>query len=136
MFCSHSCPNHGGLELAHIVVPAVLQMYKLYTPDGSDELALASQALLSTSEANFSLALENLAVGNLTHRRLGLRWWLACPPFRERASSLTSADIYLNAYGIWLVESLQGILKETKREVWALMLILLLDACSIHYNSI
>ena len=119
MFCSHSCPNDGELELVHTGIPAVLQMYKLYTPDEGDGLDLASQALLSTSEANFSLAVENLAVGNLTHRRFGLGWWLACPPFQDRFSRPTSADIYLNAYGIWLVESLQGLLKETKREVWS-----------------
>lgn len=114
---SHSCPTGGSFELAHSGIPAVLQAYKLFTPDADDQLDSTTQSLLSTSETNFSLALENLAVGNLTDLGFGLRWSLACPPFRDSESALTSASIYLNAYGVWLVETLQGHLKETNTKV-------------------
>ena len=117
MLFSHSCPHEGGLELAHSGIPAVLQLYNLYTPDEDDELDAASQTLLSTSESNFSLALENLGVGNLTDARFGLQWWLPCPPFQDRFSRPTSASIYLNAYSVWLVESLEDLMGETGREV-------------------
>ena len=117
MFFSHTCPHDGGLELAQSAIPAVLQLYNLYTPDEDDELDAGSQALLSASESNFSLALENLAVGNLTDSRFGLQWWLACPPFQDRFSRPTSASIYLNAYSVWLVESLEDLMRETGRDV-------------------
>ncbi|CAD7704742.1 unnamed protein product [Ostreobium quekettii] len=114
----HSCPNDGSLELAHSGVPSVLQMYRLYTPDDGEELDPAAEELVAASEANFSIALANLAVGNLTHDEHGLRWWVACPPQRSKSNPLGRASIHMNAYGVWLAESLGALLQGTKRETF------------------
>ena len=114
---SHSCPNDGPFELAHSGVPAVLHTYGLYSPDDNEQLDNATRELLATLEANFSLALQNLALDNLTHPDVGLRWWVACPRLRSSAAVPQSASVHLNAYGVWLVEELAGLLEETGREV-------------------
>ncbi|CAD7700532.1 unnamed protein product [Ostreobium quekettii] len=115
---NHTCPHDGSLELVHTVVPAALQMYSLYTPDEDEEQDRATEALLATSGANFSLALQNLAVDNLTHSEFGLRWWIACPPLRPRMGPLRSASIYLNAHAVWLLDSLQDLLESTDQQVF------------------
>ncbi|CAD7696311.1 unnamed protein product [Ostreobium quekettii] len=115
---NHTCPIDGDLELAHAGVPAVLQSYGLFTTAQGDQQSKGTaRALLASSGANFSLALQNLAVGNLTDAKLGLRWRLGCRKERQLLARPASSSVHLNAYGVWLVETLGDRLESTDRKV-------------------